>query len=86
MTWKAGLPEVIYPADFERMKILARSQGFELPTKKAVWRILWLADTFRAILRESDTRTIIRRGLEVAENRQSKNGPAVKRGQADHSG
>jgi len=77
--WNAGVSGIILPTDFERMSILARSQGFELPTKKAVWRILWLADQFRAILRLSEIQR--QSAKEVAENRQSKNGHAVKRGQ-----
>ena len=61
--WRDGLSGIIGPADFERMKILARAQGFELPNKKAVWRILYLADVFRGILRLSK----IQREKEVAE-------------------
>lgn len=75
-----GRVPVLELTDFERMKIVARSLGLELGKQSDVQTIFHLADTFRAILRESGTRTIIRRGLEVAENRQSKKGPAVKRG------
>ena len=57
------LSGIIRPADFKRMKILARAMGFELPNKKAVWRILYLADVFRGILRLSK----IQREKEVAE-------------------
>jgi hypothetical protein len=76
-----GPPPILKAADFERMKIIARACGVKITTKSEVWRILHLADVFRGILRLSESRTVIRRGLEVAENRQSKNGPAVKRGQ-----
>lgn len=75
-----GRVPVLELSDFERMKIVARSLRVELRKQSDVQTIFHLADTFRAILRESATRTIIRRGLEVAENRQSKKGPAVKRG------
>jgi hypothetical protein len=77
-----GPPPILKAADFERMKIIARACGVKITTKSEVWRILHLADVFRGILRLSDLSS---RKENVAK-RQSNKGPAVKRGQADHSG
>ena len=70
--WDIGVPLAIRPADFARMKILAKANGFDLTSKSAVHRILWLADVFRGILRLSE----IQCEKEVAEIRQSNKGPA----------
>jgi hypothetical protein len=67
-----GRVPVLAMSDFERMRIIARTQGLELKTEADVFKILHLADVFRGILRLSD---ISFRKENVAKQ-QSKKGSA----------